>query len=218
MMNNRSRVCGAPKEHADIVDHSASYPRLARVPRTLSSPRIRNAATFSTTTTRGPSSRTILAKSNHSPLRCPSSPSAFPATLTSWHGKPPQMTSTRSVSGCGHVRTSSHRRTSGQCLARTRFAYSSISTCHRHCIPARSNPRSNPPIPANNEPNVSGLSVAIASFHLYAPLPRMGHSQAASLRVPWGGLVCSVSGCHHAHPRRPVNWKLVLCLVSRSPF
>src|SRR5262245_12190121 len=53
---------------------------------------------------------------------------------------------------------SPYRGTSGQCSARTRRQKGSISTCHLHSHPARSSPRSSPPIPAKREPKV-GRSV-----------------------------------------------------------
>lgn len=111
-------------------------------------------------------------------------PALYPALLISWQGNPPQMTSTphsltvtsRHTSGVngpignwcqlyanstdrgGKVLTSSCRLTLGQCFASTFWQYGSISTCHLHVMPARSNPRSKPPIPANKLPNVIASS------------------------------------------------------------
>ena len=91
--------------------------------------------------------------------RSSSAPFCFPAWLTGWQGTPAQIRSTcqsPSLPG-GNVRTSPQRVTLGQCFASTRPAYSSISTCHLQTIPARSSPRSKPPIPAKSDPNVSGF-------------------------------------------------------------
>jgi hypothetical protein len=81
------------------------------------------------------------------------------ARLFSWQGSPPAMMSTRhaSIDSGGKVRTSSHRRTLGQCLASTFLRNSLISTCQAQCNPALSNPRSIPPHAANKLPKVSGL-------------------------------------------------------------
>lgn len=56
-----------------------------------------------------------------------------------------------------NVLMSPKRETSGQCLARTRWHHSSRSTCHRTVQPARSRPRSIPPIPEKRLPTV-GMS------------------------------------------------------------
>jgi hypothetical protein len=50
------------------------------------------------------------------------------------------------------ARTSGWHGTPGQCRARTRRQYSSCSHCHTTRIPARSRPRSNPPIPLKSDP------------------------------------------------------------------
>ena len=52
-----ARACGAPKAHDGNTLHSASNPTSAKSPRTVPIPRIRSAATFSTTTNRGRNSR-----------------------------------------------------------------------------------------------------------------------------------------------------------------
>ena len=155
-MNRRFRTNGAPIEHAEIVDHSASNPIAQRSPMTLPNPRSSSPGTFSTMTIFGRISHMIRLNSRHNPERSPSIPIRLPATETSWQGKPPQITShCQSVpSRGGKVHTSSCRRTFGQCFSRTRLAYSSFSTCQTHRIPARSKPRSNPPIPEKSEPNV----------------------------------------------------------------
>ena len=97
----------------------------------------------------------------------------------SWHGNPPQITSGRSKPSPVKVRTSSHFGTVGQCFVSTRRQYSSISTCHTHFIPARSNPRSKPPIPENNEPKVSGIYVSPMK-----PEPSMAQSSRYVSRRP----------------------------------
>ncbi len=43
----------------------------------------------------------------------------------------------------------------GQCFFRTRHANGSISDCHKQVMPARSKPRSKPPMPVNKLPNVN---------------------------------------------------------------
>ena len=167
-MNTRRRRCVEPKAKAGMLCHSASYPMLANSPRThpmgACSPSFggaSNPGTFSTSTNRGRSRRTTRANSHHRPDRSPASPSRFPARLRSWQGNPPAMRSTpHSPLAGGKVRMSSHFGTLGQCFCRTRLAYSSISTCHLHVRPARSNPKSIPPTPANREPNVITVSLS----------------------------------------------------------
>ena len=109
--------------------------------------------TFSKIAYRGRSSLIRRAHSDQSPLRSPSIPAPFPATLMSWHGKPPVMTSTPipSVASRSAVipLTSSYSFTPGQFLLSTFCAYGSISQNATVSKPARSKPRVNPPIPAN---------------------------------------------------------------------
>jgi hypothetical protein len=179
-MNSLSRVCGAPKAHADSTDHSASNPPSAKSRRTRSNPRSNKPVVFSTTTKRGRRSQMILNISHHKLERSPSIPIRLPAALTSWHGNPPLMTSTRSSLCIGrslskwspHSRMSPNRSASGKCLARTRLQYSSISTCQMVFIPARSKPKSKPPIPANKLPCVNCVTCSphcrVASTHTLA--------------------------------------------------
>src|SRR5205809_2916360 len=49
---------------------------------------------------------------------------------------------------------SPYRVTSGQCFCKTFVQNESFSTCHSHMNPARSRPRSIPPIPEKSEPKV----------------------------------------------------------------
>src|SRR5579885_140645 len=87
-------------------------------------------------------------------------------------GKPPATTSTfhSSTGSGGNVRTSSHRRTCGQCLASVRRRNSSSATCHEQVRPARSNPRSRPPMPAKRLPNVTIVHDNLKPLlELYAP-------------------------------------------------
>jgi hypothetical protein len=72
-----------------------------------------------------------------------------------WQGKPPQMTSTGRRLPLPAVRMSPCRWTWGQCLARRARAQGSISTCQAIWKPARSKPRSKPPMPEKREPTES---------------------------------------------------------------
>jgi len=74
-----SLICGAPTAAAGMQFHSQSYPICPNSPRTLSSPLVSNAATFSNTTIRGLSCRTTRTTSKNNPLRSPSSPAPRPA-------------------------------------------------------------------------------------------------------------------------------------------
>ena len=154
-MNTLSRVCGAPTEQAETTDHSASNPISQRSPRTRpkASASESRAATFSSRTRRGRSSRMIRANSGHS-HRSSLVPLRSPAELNGWHGKPPQMRSTAVSLSAPTLRTSSCLGTSGQWFARTLRHHGSISTCQAQRIPARSRPRSMPPMPENSDPNV----------------------------------------------------------------
>jgi hypothetical protein len=78
---------------ADRIGAAAERPNPARSPRTVPSPREVSIGEFSTRTKQGSTSQTTRAISRQSPLRLPSRPSPLPATLMSWHGKPPETTS-----------------------------------------------------------------------------------------------------------------------------
>ena len=98
-MNTRSLLCGAPASEARTLVHFASYPILASSARTMSSPFLTSAETFSTNAYLGRSILIALANSYQSPLLFPSLiPSCLPATLMSWQGKPPTIISTGSTS------------------------------------------------------------------------------------------------------------------------
>lgn len=151
----RSLTCPAPKAPAGTHCHAASYPLSAKSPRTRSSPRIVTSATFSTIVNRGRKTRMTRCISTQSPLpsSLPTIPALKPSDEMSTHGNPPQIKSTRkSPSACGNSLMSLNRGMSGQCFASTDRANGSISTCQRHAMPARSSPRSNPPMPANRLP------------------------------------------------------------------
>src|SRR6185312_13351825 len=151
---------GAPTSAAEITSHSASYPISERSPSTTSSPRPRSAATFSTKTYRGRKSLIILWNSFQRPLRLPVIPSPLPATLMSWQGNPPATTSTRERVELLPLLTSVTLLSArGKFLASTLRQYGSISTCHLVSNPARSNPRSMPPIPAKRLPMVGLIQV-----------------------------------------------------------
>jgi len=150
--NTRSRRWGAPASDARNTAHSASNPSAAKSPRTRPNSIERSPATFSTNTMRGRTTRTMRAYSLHSPDLSPARPLRLPATDTSWHGNPPQITSTGSSSS-PTAHTSSKRRASGQCFASTVRHHGSRSTCHTVRPPvAASTPRSSPPMPLNSDP------------------------------------------------------------------
>lgn len=163
-MNNLFRECGNPKAHAESTCHSALYPLEAKSRRTVSNPRISKPEEFSTRTIEGLISQMILKYSPHNPLRSPCNPRLVPMGETSWQGNPPAMTSTAVRLYAPTVRTSANLGTLGQCLVRTLLAYSSISTCHAHFIPARSSPKSIPPIPENKLPKVTLLTGGDITF------------------------------------------------------
>lgn len=148
--------------------HSASYPRSAKSPRTRPNHApgcplgpARRFATFSTMRKRGRSSPTNRAISDQRPERLPASPSPFPATLRSWQGKPPEITSTGPTSSPRNVVTSSKQGTSGQCFASTRRQNGSISqNATVSNPPVRSSPRLKPPIPENRSKTFSALTPA----------------------------------------------------------
>lgn len=139
---------------AGIQSHSAEYPSAARSASTTASPRARRAATFSMRIAFGLISPMIRAYSFQRPDRAPPMPSRLPALEMSWQGNPPQMTSTASRSSPPTFLTSSKRLTPGQCFARTSRHHSLTSTCQLTKNPARSSPRSRPPIPEKREPTV----------------------------------------------------------------
>ncbi len=145
---------------AGMQCHSASYPISAKSPRTLSSPLPSNAETFYRITYRGRSSPVRRAISDQRPERSPSMPAPFPATLMSWQGNPPVITSTvipscLSLSPVNSL-TSVYCGTSGQCLASTLRGYASIS--QKATVlkpPVRSSPSENPPMPENKSSTCS---------------------------------------------------------------
>lgn len=103
-------------------------------------------------THRGRSSRMRRAYSGQR-CRGSSAPLPLPATLQGWQGNPPMMASIfphrATTSAAWTFRTSLHLGTFGQCFARTRWQKGSISTCPAQVHPARSQPRSKAPMPAN---------------------------------------------------------------------
>jgi hypothetical protein len=144
-----------------MQSHSASNPHAARSasipPKSRPDAAERNPGTFSTKTHVGLTRRTTRMNSGQS-QRSSASPSLRPATLTGWQGNPPQRRSTGASSSPVSVVMSPYLGTSGQCFVKTRRHHSSISTCQRTSIPARSSPRSIPPIPENREPTVSVIA------------------------------------------------------------
>lgn len=158
-MKTRFLRWGAPTSSAPSTSHSASNPISASPARTVSSPRLRSADTFSRKTYLGPTSRTTRRTSNHSPLRSPWMPARLPALLMSWQGKPAQTRSTHPRQGrpsklvtspwMGQASSSP----SAIRAASTRWQYPSASTATtmRASGMASLIPRSNPPIPVNSE-------------------------------------------------------------------
>jgi len=140
--------------------HSASYPPSAKVPSTRPNPRLSRAETFSMTTALGRNSRMILAMWKNKPDRSPSSPRASPhptlAMLRSWQGKPPAITSTLWRFLPPPYRTSvTFLFACGKFVLKMRRQSAFFSTCQTVVNPARSKPRSIPPIPAKELPRVS---------------------------------------------------------------
>ena len=170
-MNRRLRACGAPIAQAVIHPARARYPSRARSPRTSARPSSSRPDTFSMTTQRGRNSPTTDAMSGQS-HRGSSWAIWRPAWLTGWHGKPPQ---TRSGTGRpphhpAQVRTSSCLGTSGQCFASTFRHHGSISICPTTVIPARSRPRSSPPMPLNRDRTFMWPVPSLPSLTTTAPL------------------------------------------------
>ncbi len=149
--------------------------------------------TFSPSTQVGRSSSTILKYSGQR-LRSSSVPRRFPARLYGWQGNPPQIRSTGWRFWAPHSRTSRNRSTLGQCLSSTLLQNSSISICHSHFIPARSRPRSKPPIPANRLPKVSGLLTTPAPRSSTSGTPAPGARARMSFRAAlvswWPRRIC----------------------------
>lgn len=150
---------------AGMLSHSASYPRAARSPSTspIARPRLAlsRPGTFSSSAYRGRNSRRHRANSGQS-QRSSWTPLRRPATETGGHGNPPQMRSGHSTSLQSIFVMSPRLGMPGQCLARTRLQYGSISDCHMTFIPARSSPRSSPPIPEKREPTVRSVTARVA--------------------------------------------------------
>jgi len=145
----------------------------------------RSSVLFSTMMNLGRISQTMRRYSNHSPLLSPSRPRPEPDVERSWHGNPPQMTSTeipssRRTSAVSSL-TSPYCFTPGQCFAKTRRGNSSISqNATVSKPPVRSSPRLNPPIPLNRS--------RTRSFVILRPscdLPPW-HMQCGSLRNAQG--------------------------------
>ena len=90
----------------------------------------------------------------------PCKPARFPATERSWQGNPPQRRSGDSFPLLAHSRTSVQQVTVGQCWARIPRRHLSDSHCQMTRIPARSSPRSSPPIPEKRLPTVTMFLVA----------------------------------------------------------
>lgn len=152
----RSRRWSKPAQCAPSTPHCASNPSAAKSPRIVPSPRVVRAGLFSTNANRGCTSPRIRLYSLHNPLRSPSSPSPVPAVLMSWHGKPPETTSTTPRHGCpSKVRTSSQTGNGDRwpsfwrCMSR-RAQKALISTAQTHRQPSKCPPRMPPPAPAKS--------------------------------------------------------------------
>lgn len=106
--HNLARRWGNPTASAPSTHHAASYPMRARSPRILASPLLTSRGEFSRNANSGRTSLIIRCISRQRPERAPSMPAPFPAAEMSWHGKPPDTTSTRPRHGRpSKVRTSS---------------------------------------------------------------------------------------------------------------
>src|SRR5437762_8259705 len=85
------------------------------------------------------------------------------------------MRSTRVRVLVSMARISPYRVTLGQCFANTFVQYSSFSTCHSQCMPARSKPKSIPPIPEKRDPKVMLLISLLQPPDPLAQSLRIGH-------------------------------------------
>ena len=152
--HNLARRWGNPTASAPSTSHSASYPISARSPRTLASPRPTSKGEFSRNANSGRTSLIIRCISRQRPERAPSMPAPFPAAEMSWHGKPPDTTSTRPRHGRpSKVRTSSQTGKVGSspsfCRASNTLAdQGSSSTAQTVRNPSSSLPSIPPPAPA----------------------------------------------------------------------
>lgn len=158
--NTHSRRCGAPISSARTLRHAASYPAVARSPsrRPRPPPRHRRAATFSTMSSRGRTTRTPTSTSAHSPLRSPfSTPALLPAAEMSWQGKPAVRTSTRRACCQLMARTSPRFVVPGNLVLRISGTCGSTSEHQTSPQPGRASitPRSRPPTPEHSEPTVA---------------------------------------------------------------
>ena len=140
---------------APITVHFASYPSAVRSPRTRSSPRVTSIGLFSTKTYLGRTSPTTLAMCAHIPDRFPLIPTPFPAAEMSWHGKPPDMTSTMPRHGlpskvCMSSQIGKGGKNPSFCLAHSTLAgYGSHSTAQTVRHPSSFPASMPPPAPAN---------------------------------------------------------------------
>jgi hypothetical protein len=190
---------GAPALLADNTPHVASYPTEAKSPRTTPSPREVRIGEFSTNTNRGRTSPTILAISLHNPLRSPSSPSPPPAQEMSWHGNPPDTTSTIPRHGFpSNVRTSSQIgngcKHPSSCLAlRTVLACSSYSTAQTHLHPSSLPPSIPPPAPAKSA-NSFNCSSIVKKVRPWTQARLTQSTGLARLRTGARCMVCFHSG------------------------
>ncbi|CAM3403695.1 hypothetical protein KIPE111705_06805 [Kibdelosporangium persicum] len=150
---------------ARTLRQSASYPASARSPSTRWSPpaRQRSAATFSSTTSAGRSTRMPATMSVHRPLRVPfSMPTRRPAAEMSWQGNPAVNTSTGAIPRQLMPRISPRLGTLGIRAVRICAMCGSESAHHAIRPPpsAASTPRSSPPYPVHTEP-MTGPGLAV---------------------------------------------------------
>jgi hypothetical protein len=113
-----------------------------------------NPLTFSITTILGFRVSIASAKCDQRPDRVPSfSPARLPASETSWHGNPPQITSTGSTVFQSTMVTSPKLGTLGNRVSRIFDGALSNSQCQTTSPPmAFMMPSSRPPYPLNNDP------------------------------------------------------------------
>gem|GEM_PF-6771744 len=150
--------------------------------------------------------------SRHRPDRAPAStPRPFPAHETSWHGKPPITQSTGSKACGSSVVTSSWHGTSGQCLASTARQNGSSSHWPTMIMPARSAPRSKPPMPLKSDSTLMLHPASPGSLKMREPLrpllwsaagdtPRWGFGRRGDLGNAWSVLEHgALTGSRPAH-------------------
>jgi len=196
--NTRSRRCGAPTSSAQTLRHDESYPVAARSPSTRPRPppRHRRAATFSTTSSWGRTTRTAPSTSVHSPLRSPfSTPALRPAAEMSWQGNPAVRISTRRSRLQSSTRMSPRFGTPAKRALRTLTACGSTSEHQLSWHPGSADmtPISSPPTPEHSDPivigRVNGSTAAWRWREVGKPVTRLRGTRRhdpSTAPGPWG--------------------------------